>query len=213
MEQNAVAIKLPTFWPQNPAVWFVQAESQFELRKITDEVTKYHHVVQALDQDTASRVVDLLQNQKVTYQELKSRLISTFSLTDTERATQLLAMPGLGDDRPSQLMDKMLALWPSDEKPNFMFLHLFQLQMPESIRQSLITDWDPMYPRKMASKADQLYMTLDQSVHAMKKPKKRFFARPASGFCRFHQQFGAAAYRCEQPCTFKLQGNLEADHQ
>ena len=35
-ETNAVAIKLPTFWAQQPEVWFLQAEAQFHIRKITD---------------------------------------------------------------------------------------------------------------------------------------------------------------------------------
>ena len=50
-ETNAVAIKLPTFWAQQPKVWFLQAEAQFHIRKITDDTTKYYHVVAALDQE------------------------------------------------------------------------------------------------------------------------------------------------------------------
>ena len=46
-ETNAVAIKLPTFWAQQPEVWFLQAEAQFHIRKITDDTTKYYHVVAA----------------------------------------------------------------------------------------------------------------------------------------------------------------------
>ena len=44
-ETNAVAIKLPAFWAQQPEVWFLQAEAQFHIRKITDDTTKYYHVV------------------------------------------------------------------------------------------------------------------------------------------------------------------------
>ena len=52
-ETNAVAIKLPIFWAQQPEVWFLQAEAQFHIRKITDDTTKFYHAVAALDQETS----------------------------------------------------------------------------------------------------------------------------------------------------------------
>ena len=79
-ETNAVAIKLPTFWAQQPEVWFLQAEAQFHIRKIKDYTTKYYHVVAALDQETSGRVLDTLSappaNNK--YTNLKQRLLTTF---------------------------------------------------------------------------------------------------------------------------------------
>ena len=30
-----VAVRLPSFWPEQPALWFVQAEDQFHLAAIT----------------------------------------------------------------------------------------------------------------------------------------------------------------------------------
>ena len=79
-ETNAVAIKLPTFWAQQPEVWFLQAEAQFHIRKIKDDTAKYYHVVAALDQETSGRVLDTLSappaNNK--YTNLKQRLLTTF---------------------------------------------------------------------------------------------------------------------------------------
>ena len=57
-----VAIKLPAFWASNTRMWFIQAESQFVLRKITEETTKFHHVIAALDCDTGTQVMDVLEN-------------------------------------------------------------------------------------------------------------------------------------------------------
>ena len=59
-EENAVALKLPTFWCSQPRVWFAQAEAQFEIRKITADETRYYYVLSALDQDTATRLLDLI---------------------------------------------------------------------------------------------------------------------------------------------------------
>ena len=65
MENNAVALKLPVFWNQQPAVWFAQAEAQFAIRNITSEQTKYYYLVASLDQETATRVLDQLQEVPV----------------------------------------------------------------------------------------------------------------------------------------------------
>ena len=62
-EDSAIAVvglKLPTFWPEHAAVWFVQAESQFVTRGIVADSTNYHYITAALDQETATRVLDLL---------------------------------------------------------------------------------------------------------------------------------------------------------
>ena len=102
-ETNAVAIKLPTFWAQQPEVWFLQAEAQFHIRKIKDDTTKYYHVLAALDQETSGRVLDTLSappaNNK--YTNLKQRLLTTFGLSKRERASKLLHLHPLGDRKPS----------------------------------------------------------------------------------------------------------------
>ena len=109
---NAVSLKLPTFWTSQPHVWFQQAEAQFAIRSITADQTKYAYIVAALDQDTASRLLDLLcqPRDEHKYDTIKARLLKTFSLTRRVRANKLLYMDDLGDRRPSALMDEMLAL-------------------------------------------------------------------------------------------------------
>ena len=37
---EAVTARLPEFWTFNPTIWFVQAENQFELSRITADPTK-----------------------------------------------------------------------------------------------------------------------------------------------------------------------------
>ena len=116
MSENAVSLKLPTFWSSQPEVWFPQAESQFSISSITAEETMYHYVVSALDQETAVRVLDIIKVRptKTPYTTLKTRLLGTFTLSEYERAGQILHMPPLGDNKPSQLMDQMMALLPAE---------------------------------------------------------------------------------------------------
>ena len=93
---SAVSLKLPTFWPERAAVWFVQAEAQFATRNVTADNTKFHYIVSALDQDTATRVIDMLLAPPAEdkYDALKTRLLTTFSLSVAQRAAQLLDMLG-----------------------------------------------------------------------------------------------------------------------
>ena len=119
----AVSLKLPTFWPERTAVWFVKAEAQFHTHGISQDETKFHYITAALDQDTATRVLDLLQQPPAAnkYEALKTTAIR-LALTDgrPSAAARLLHMPGLGDDKPSQLMDRMLALL-GDHQSCFLF--------------------------------------------------------------------------------------------
>ena len=72
----SVALKLPQFWPEQPTIWFAQTEAQFAIKNITVELTKFYHVVTALDGPTAQRVTDLLETppRESPYTTLKDRL-------------------------------------------------------------------------------------------------------------------------------------------
>lgn len=226
---SAVSVKLPTFWPANAAVWFVQAEAQFATRGITADETKYYHVVAALDQDTATRVLDLIQAPPASnkYQALKERLQQTFMLTEAQRAAALLNLPGLGDEKPSCLMDKMLALL-GGHSPCFLFRELFLRQMPSDIRSHLIhsniTD-----SRELAKAADNLWLARGSDVNAVRKNRalsrgetrvrtikesKQSAAPPDTDqLCFYHRRFGRLAKQCRQPCSYPTSENFGAGRQ
>ena len=73
-DTSAGAIKLPTFWTNQPEVWFFQAEAQFHLKKITDNTTKFYHVVAALDMEISKKIYDILSSppSQNKYQALKT---------------------------------------------------------------------------------------------------------------------------------------------
>lgn len=223
LRQNAVALKLPTFWTSYPTVWFHQTEAQFNLRQITDDSTKYYYVVSALDQATAQRVLSLLQHppDNGKYTVLKNRLLETFSFSPAERADRLLNMPQLGDQKPSELMDTMLALL-GNHHPCFLFNHLFLQRMPEDIRPVLAAQ-DIDDPRLLAQKADALWLARSAQQGATVFPMFRKQngttsvprRRPTkndidTGLCFYHEKFGVKARQCRPPCSF--QGNGQAGH-
>ena len=138
---NAVSIKLPQFWPDKTRFWFAQAEAQFETRNITNEKTKFNHVVLVLDSKTATQALDIIETPDPVnpYTVLKERLTKAYSLSDSERAGRLIDMAGLGDRTPSQCLADMLQLIPAGQAvdPGFLFRELFLRQLPVEIRTQL----------------------------------------------------------------------------
>ena len=214
-EANSVNFKLPPFWSSQPQVWFQQAEAQFIIRKITKDEIKYSHIVASLDQDTASRLLDLLRDppNENKYEAIKTRLTKTFGLTRRVRANRLLQMGDLGDRPPSALMDEMLALL-DGHAPCMLFEQLFLNRMPDPIRLQL-ADADFSNPRKVAERADELWQStlLDTSnIHRVgaKKPRPSQKDRNPD-WCFYHNKFGDKAKKCVPPCKF--QENSQAGRQ
>jgi len=46
---NAVAVKLPKLWRSKVRGWFAHAEAQFITGGVTASLTKYYHVIKALN--------------------------------------------------------------------------------------------------------------------------------------------------------------------
>ena len=165
-DTHAVGLKLPVLWADHPRVWLQQAEAQFAVRNVTADNTKYHYVVAALDHATALRVIDMLEDppQHNKYDNLKRRLTDIFGLSRRQRADQLLdiGLHSLGDRRPSQLMDEMLALL-GLHKPCMLFEGIFLRCMSEDIRLQLATSsFDDL--RAHAKTADEFWQAKEQSA-------------------------------------------------
>ena len=156
MANNAVAIKLPTFWTEQPDIWFTPAESQFQIRNISADETNYYHVVAALDQIAAKHIITILSNppEENKHGTLNDILINTYGLCEAERASQLLHLPGLGDSKPSEYMDNILALL-GNHTPCFLFRQLFIEQMLANMRPHLARINDDNYI--LAQEADKLW--------------------------------------------------------
>ena len=167
---ETVAIKLPLFWTSSPVAWFAQAEAQFALRNITTDDTKYYYVVSALDSTTATRAQSLLASPPTAdkYEAIKDFLKSAYELSEYERASALFALPGLGDAKPSQLMDSMLALL-GPHTPCFLFRHLFIQQLPTYVRGALahsnITDY-----RALAQEVRSIWLVCHRTSMYKKSP-------------------------------------------
>ena len=131
---DAVSVNLPKFYPHSPDLLFIQAEVHFRLKNITADDTKYWYLVSALQETEARRIIDFLKAPptKNKYEALKQRLSKTFQIGRRAAGAKLLHLGGLGDRKPSELMDVMLELSPTDAaEPHIMFEQAFLKQLPE----------------------------------------------------------------------------------
>ena len=59
---SSVLVKLPTFWSNDPELWFLQVESIFATRTppVTRDITKFDHVVTALPTEALNAVFNVV---------------------------------------------------------------------------------------------------------------------------------------------------------
>ena len=228
-----LAVKLPDFWTDDPDLWFMHAESAFRNSQVTQSRTKFDHVVQKLPQNIMVSVRGLIMNfaalSSTPYEDLKSKLVSSYTLSRWQRINKLIHHPALGDKRPTALMDAMLALMPDDEVPGSLFLGLFLERLPVEMRDHLVSK-EFKNPSEMALHADKLWdarrtQTSDPLLAAAatspsrSRTRDRVSSSPtrrvqtpgpaAPGECYFHKRFGSSANNCRPPCNFP--GNARAD--
>ena len=221
LETAAVALKLPTFWPRQAEIWFAQAEAQFTVRGVTADATKYSYLVAALDENTAGRVIDILRNPPETdkYTTLKKRLVTAYELSEQEAAARILDMNGLGDGKPSELLDKMLALVPEGKEPGFLFREVFLRQLPKEIRAHLMQNEYPDL-RELAKAADKHFLSTGAPINAIRRGRRQSSAKSgedrddeATSLCYYHAKFGSKAHTCKGPCSFRPSENASAGRQ
>lgn len=104
--------KLPTFWREEPQLWFVQAESIFASSRISSPIAKYHAIVAAADFHVLQHATDIVTQpvDSGSYERLKTRIITTFGQSEETKLRKLLTDMDLGDLRPSQLYQRMATL-------------------------------------------------------------------------------------------------------
>ena len=152
----ATIAKLPSFWPNDPSLWFAQVEAHFATRRITQQQTKFDHVVASLAPDVAMEVRDIILTPPPDdpYDNLKTALINRITLSEQQRLQQLLHAEELGDRRPSQLLRKMDQLLGEKDRPPF-FRELFLQRLPPNVRMVLASTDEPNL-HKLANLADKM---------------------------------------------------------
>ncbi|XP_063821182.1 uncharacterized protein LOC135071320 [Ostrinia nubilalis] len=152
-----VGVRLPPFWPEEPAVWFAQIEGSFALSGIKDDDTKYYYVSAQLEHRYAAEVKDILVNPpaKNKYDTLKSELIKRLSASREKELTQLLMHEELGDRRPSQFLRHLRHLAGRDIPDDFIRT-VWTSRLPTSL-QTVIASQPESTLQALADLADKVH--------------------------------------------------------
>jgi hypothetical protein len=232
------SLKLVDFWQDDPDLWFERAEAQFRRANVHDDRSKADCLIPALSplvlKSVRNIIADRTAPDTTLYHRLKERLLRRFSPSSIDLAAQVIHHPSLGDLKPSQLLDSMLALMPPGEPPGMLFKQLFLEKLPSEWRSQLAAS-EAMTPGEMAVVADRMYdariqrVSINAAVHSQRSGspggsnqrsgspgrggRRRSPARRgrdstpgSSSLCFYHSRFGVKANKCVPPCNWSENG-------
>ena len=127
------AVRLPTFWPDRPGLWFAQAEAHFNLASVTSEKTKFNYVISQLEYRHAAEVEDIISPPAdEPYSTLKTELVRRLSSSRDQRVRQLLTHEEMGDRKPSQFLRHLKSLAP--DVPDDFLRSIWSSRLPPHIQ-------------------------------------------------------------------------------
>jgi hypothetical protein len=127
-EVSRVAVRLPPFWAERPAVWFAQAEAQFFLAGVNIEKTKLFHIISQLDHRYAAKVKDKITSPP----EREAEIVRQLSPSREQRIRQLLTLEEMGDRKRFQFLRHFRGLAP--DVPEDFHYTIWSSRLPPNIQ-------------------------------------------------------------------------------
>ena len=91
------SVKTPVSYRSNPGVWFRQMKSQLVLAGITNDETKFHHILAAIPEDVAIKLPMGIDN----YKDIKDHICGIFQKSKQEMIAEAMGMISLDGQKPS----------------------------------------------------------------------------------------------------------------
>ena len=109
---DKISVMIPQFWPDEPELWFAQAEGQFSICKITEDDMRYAYILSKLEPKHAREIKDVITNPPPNdkYGAIKRALIQRLTVPQEQRIRQLLEQEEIGDRKPSQFLRHLRTL-------------------------------------------------------------------------------------------------------
>ncbi|KAJ8043655.1 hypothetical protein HOLleu_10849 [Holothuria leucospilota] len=155
---SSINLKLPAFYPSDPALWFGQVENLFLTRRITSQKSKFAYIVSSLQPDVAQEVRDKLLNPPTQNPNdtIKAELIRRTSASEQKRLRQLLISKELGDRKPTQLLRRMHQLLGDRQLESSILKQLFVQRLPTNVQLILASLSDTVDIESLATIADKI---------------------------------------------------------
>lgn len=136
--------KIPPFWNEQPAAWFILIEHQFTIHGITDDDERFVYTLGAIPQETIQFITDIFRNPQPghKYNRLKSALTNRYTISEEQRLDELLSgFQQMGDLRPSHFY-RLLEQKAGDSKlvNNDLLKNLWLKRLPDDLRAILARD-------------------------------------------------------------------------
>lgn len=162
--ESARIAKLPSFWKDEPEVWFIQVEATFRLHGITQDSTKYEYLVANLEPSILFLVKDIILNTSLTdkYAAMKKRITDSFEESSENKIKCLLNGLELGDQKPSHYLQRMKCL-AAGKVSDDVLKSLFLDRLPEKVR-CILAVCDSQDLDKLATQADRILGTFSSST-------------------------------------------------
>lgn len=126
--------EIQKFYQQDPSCWFIIVEPPLTQMRITNEKTKAHALIEQLGPHIVAHVEDIVNHQPPdSCSQIKSRLITIYSISNEIRPRQLLKGEVVNEVKPSLLLNQLRSLNNnacSDDVLKTIFLE----QLPGSIK-------------------------------------------------------------------------------
>lgn len=157
-EIQVISFRPVPFIPHDPEVWFAALESQFEIRRITNQRQKYAYALESLPGDhlTAVREVVLNPNVPNVYDRLKDAILRHFLPSREERLRTLLARHPMGDAKPSHHLTRLQSLAGNSTADSEIVKELWLEALPACIQPTLTALLEDTPLNKVALIADKI---------------------------------------------------------
>jgi hypothetical protein len=135
-------VDIPSFWEADPVLWFRQCELAFRRANTTSSGVKFDHIVgklpNAVSLSCRSLLLSINFEDKDAYERLKAHLCKNFGKSKWQMGYALLDSPGLGDRRPTQLLQDLRALLPVGEAEGTLFQCVFLKRLPAAMSDAIL---------------------------------------------------------------------------
>jgi hypothetical protein len=137
------------------------------LNGIVTQRARFFNTLNALPESTVTLIADLVETNPLPddcFNRLRARLLSAHQKTDLQRVNEILEMPTLGAQKPSELLAEMLRICPRGEEDSIFFKCTYLNKLPRELR-ILLSDVVWADKQAFGTRADQFWAHNNKLAH------------------------------------------------